>query len=102
MNPYYAIMESRHRWLILAGLSFGAAFLGAIMMLAWHWPHLLIQVWFYAGAALAVGFLVQALHAWWSMAQSYIQPPSPRRTPERPDAVPAANDPAGVPAEQEV
>lgn len=76
MNPYYAVMESRHRWLILAGLSFGAAFVGAIMMLAWNWPHVFIQVWFYVGAALTVVFLAQAVRAWWSTAESYLQTPT--------------------------
>ena len=57
-------MESRHRWLILAGIAFAAASVGAIVMLAYGWPHTLVRVWFYAGALVTVYFLVRAFLMW--------------------------------------
>jgi hypothetical protein len=64
VNPIYAILESPHRWLILAGLSFLAGLLGTMMMLAYAWPHWLARVWFLIGLALAIYFLVQAFLDW--------------------------------------
>lgn len=60
MNPLYSIMESRYRWVILAGISLTAATVGAIMMLAWGWSHGLARLWFYAGALATAYFLVRA------------------------------------------
>ena len=64
MNPVYAIMESRHRWLILAGLSFGAGCFGAMAMLADGWSHTLARVWLYAGLLVAIYFVVRAVLDW--------------------------------------
>ena len=61
MNPFYSIMESPHRWWTLAGLSFGAACIGAIVMLNYGWSHLLCQLWFYAGAVLTLVFLARGV-----------------------------------------
>lgn len=63
-NPIYAILESPHRWLILAGLSALACLLGTIMMLAYDAPHWLARVWFYLALAITLYFLVQALLDW--------------------------------------
>jgi hypothetical protein len=101
VTPYYAIMESRHRWLILAGLSFGSALVGAIMMLAWNWPHPFIQAWFYLGAALTVTFLIQAARTWWSAAESYLQTSSSPKIPERARLSPEPAEAAGVTAEED-
>ena len=94
MSPYYAIIESRYRWLILAGLSFGAAFLGAIMMLAWNWPHAFIQVWFYVGAGLTAVFLVQWVRAWWSTTEGYLQTTARQRTPDSARSIRESSGPA--------
>lgn len=64
MNPVYSIMESPHRWLILAGISFLAGCLGAIEMLALVWPHVIARIWLLAFLALTVYFLVRAFLDW--------------------------------------
>lgn len=64
MNPVYAIMESPHRWLILAGIAFLAGTVGAMMMLAYSWPHWLDRLWLLAGLVATVGLLVQAAREW--------------------------------------
>jgi threonine/homoserine/homoserine lactone efflux protein len=64
MNPIYALMESRHRWLILASMSFGAGTLGAVMFLAWGWSHGFDRLWFYLGLVGAVYFLWRAFQQW--------------------------------------
>lgn len=64
MNPVYSIMESRHRWLILAGIAFLAGIFGAIEMLALVWPHMVARVWLLAFLALTVYFLVRAVLDW--------------------------------------
>ena len=76
MNPYYTVMESRHRWSILAAVSFTAASLGAIVMLAWDWPHALIRLWFYVGFGLTVTFLFQAARTWWEEISDSLAEPS--------------------------
>lgn len=64
MNPIYAIMESPHRWLILAGIAFLAGTVGAMMMLAYAWPHWLDRLWLLAGLAATAGLLIQAAREW--------------------------------------
>lgn len=64
MNPVYAIMESPHRWLILAGISFLAGSLGAIEMLALVWPHIVARIWLLAFLLLTVYFLIRAFLRW--------------------------------------
>lgn len=64
MNPIYSLLEAPHRWLILASLAFGSAFVGAIFMLAYTWPHWLARVWFYLMLALTIIFLIQAFLEW--------------------------------------
>jgi hypothetical protein len=64
VNPLYSILESPQRWLIFAGLSFLAALLGTMMMLAYAWPHWLARTWLYLGLAATVYFLVLALLEW--------------------------------------
>jgi fatty acid desaturase len=73
MNTYYSIMESRHRWLILAAIAFAAASVGAIVMLAYGWSHTLVRVWFYAGALVTVYFLVQAFLHWKESVEQEIE-----------------------------
>jgi hypothetical protein len=57
-------MESPYRWLILAGLAFGAGCIGAMAMIAYGWPHLLPRLWLVAGLVLTAAFLVLALLQW--------------------------------------
>jgi hypothetical protein len=64
VNPIYAIMESAHRWLILAGIAFVAGAFGSIAMLAYVWPHPLIQVWLVACLLATVALLIRALLEW--------------------------------------
>ena len=61
MSPYYTIMESPHRWSILAALNFGAACIGTVVMLSWGWAHWLCTLWFYAGTILALVFAFLAV-----------------------------------------
>jgi membrane protein implicated in regulation of membrane protease activity len=85
VNAYYSILESRHRWLILAAIAFAAATVGAIVMLAYGWPHTLVRVWFYAGALLTVYLLVRAFLQWKESVEQEIeesQLKSPTRTKE--------------------
>jgi hypothetical protein len=69
VNPLYSILESRYRWLILAGLSFTAGCVGAMWMLALDWSHEIILVWLYLGLVLAIGFCVRAFIDWKSAAE---------------------------------
>jgi hypothetical protein len=64
VNPIYAIMESPHRWLILAGIAFVAGTFGAVAMLAYVWPHGLIEVWLVACLLATVALLLRALLEW--------------------------------------
>lgn len=67
MNPLYTVMESRHRWSILAGLSFGAGCLIAMMMLAYGWAHWLARLWLLAGIVVALYCLARGF-VWWKQA----------------------------------
>jgi fatty acid desaturase len=64
MNPIYSIMESRHRWQILAGLSFLAGCVGGMAMLVYAWPYTLARIWVFAGLALTLFFLAEAFLQW--------------------------------------
>lgn len=64
MNPVYALMESRYRWLILAAFAFGAGVIGAIAMLVYAWPYWLARAWFYLGFIITIGCLIQAFRTW--------------------------------------
>lgn len=72
MNPVYSILESKYRWLILAGLSFTSGCVGAMMMLAFTWQHPVALVWLYLGLLLTVGFLVRAFQEWKSEIDSTV------------------------------
>jgi 4-hydroxybenzoate polyprenyltransferase len=73
MNPLYTILESPHRWLILAGISFTAGFFGAIMMIAYTWPHAASRIWFYAGMIVALYFLARAFWDWKQRTEAAIR-----------------------------
>lgn len=64
MNPIYSLLESPHKWLILAGLAFGVALVGAMAMLAFVWPHWLAKAWFYVGLVATLYFLARAFLKW--------------------------------------
>jgi hypothetical protein len=72
MNPVYTILESRHSWLILAGLSFTAGCVGAMMMLAFTWRHEVVLAWLYLGLALTLFFCFRAFVEWKKDAESAI------------------------------
>lgn len=69
MNPLYTVMESRHRWSILAGLSFGAACLIAMMMLAYGWAHWLARLLLLAGIVVALYCLARGFLLWKQAAE---------------------------------
>jgi hypothetical protein len=64
VNTVYAILESPHRWLILAGIAFTTACVGAIMMMAFTWQHAVELVWFYLFFVATLYFLARALWEW--------------------------------------
>lgn len=64
MNPVYTIMESPHRWLILAALSLAIGAIGAMAMIAYTWPHWLARAWLYLGILATLSFLVSAFVEW--------------------------------------
>jgi hypothetical protein len=64
VNPLYSLQESPHRWLILGGLTFLVALLGAMVSLAYGWPYWLGRTWFWLGASITVVFLVLAFVEW--------------------------------------
>ena len=61
MIVVYAILESPHRWSILAGISLGAGILGAVIIIAYGWSHWLARIWFLAGLAIALYCAVSLL-----------------------------------------
>jgi hypothetical protein len=63
-NIRYTVMESPHRWLILAGITALVTLLGTITILVYAWSHLFGRVFFYAGFALTAAFLLLALLDW--------------------------------------
>jgi hypothetical protein len=80
MNPVYSILESKYRWLILAGISFTAGCVGAMMMLALAWSHGVARVWLYLGLVLTVFFCVRAFLDWKSAAEASLDSASGTRT----------------------
>lgn len=64
MNPIYTVMESSHRWSILAAISFGLGCIGAMWMLALGWAHPVVLVWLLAGIVGALYFLVRGFLQW--------------------------------------
>jgi NADH:ubiquinone oxidoreductase subunit 6 (subunit J) len=64
LNPMYSIMESPHRWLILAGITFGADVLTSMVMLIHDFSHGFIQIWVYAGLIMTIYFLARAFLEW--------------------------------------
>jgi hypothetical protein len=64
LNPVYAIRESPHRWLILAGIAFLLGTFGAMFMLAYVWPHWLARLWLWAGLIATAALLCMAFIEW--------------------------------------
>ncbi|HEY8686697.1 MAG TPA: hypothetical protein VIO57_13930 [Chloroflexota bacterium] len=83
MNAVYAILESKYRWLSLAGISFTAGCVGAMMMLAFEWRHEVALVSLYLGLLLTVFFGVRAFLEWKSAAEASLNPRSDGRQKER-------------------
>jgi putative Ca2+/H+ antiporter (TMEM165/GDT1 family) len=74
----YAIMESRYRWTILAGIAFGLAVVGAMAMLMHQWSHIFVKVWFYVGLAATVYFMVRAFVDWKTEVEANLEDQQPR------------------------
>jgi hypothetical protein len=70
MNALYSILESKYRWLSLAGISFTAGCVGAMMMLALAWSHGVALAWLYLGLLLTLYFCVRAFLEWKSAAEA--------------------------------
>ena len=83
MNAVYAILESKYRWLSLAGISFTAGCVGAMMMLALAWSHVVALVWLYLGLALTIYFCVRAFLEWKADAEAALDPKGEGRTKTR-------------------
>jgi hypothetical protein len=81
MNPLDVILESPHRWSILAGLSLLIGAVGAIVMLTYAWPHGLAQAWFYIWFAAALYFGLRAFLDWKRVLDT--PESADRRRPER-------------------
>jgi hypothetical protein len=60
----YAVLESPHRWAILAGISATAGLVGAMAIIAWDWSLWFARIWILTGLALAVYCLVRLLLQW--------------------------------------
>jgi len=69
VNPLYTVMESRHRWSILAGLSFSAGCLIAMMTLAYGWAHWLARLSLLAGIVVALYCLARGFLRWKQAAE---------------------------------
>ena len=64
MTIIYAILESPHRWAILAGISATAGLVGAMAIIAWDWSLWFARIWILTGLALAAYFLVRLILQW--------------------------------------
>lgn len=69
MNPLYTILESKYRWLSLAGICFTAGCVGAMMMLALTWKHGVALAWLYLGLLATLFFGIRAFLEWKSAAE---------------------------------
>jgi hypothetical protein len=63
-NIRYSIMESPHRWLILAGITALVTLLGTMTILVYAWSHVFGRIFFYAGLAVTIAFLLLTLLDW--------------------------------------
>ena len=79
MNAVYSILESKYRWLSLAGICFTAGCVGAMMMLALAWKHEVALVWLYLGLLSTLFFCVRAFLDWKSAAEASLAPTGGRR-----------------------
>jgi heme/copper-type cytochrome/quinol oxidase subunit 3 len=64
MTIVYAILESPHRWAILAGIAATSGLVGAMAILAWDWSVWLARVWVLAGLVVAAYFMVRLVLEW--------------------------------------
>lgn len=83
MNAVYVILESKYRWLSLAGISFIAGCVGAMMMLALAWRHEVALVWLYLGLFLTIYFCVRAFLEWKADAEASLNPKGEGRNKAR-------------------
>lgn len=74
MNAVYGILESKYRWLSLAGISFTAGCVGVMMMLALVWSHAVALVWLYLGLLLTLYFCVRAFLEWKAGVEASLNP----------------------------
>jgi hypothetical protein len=70
----YAIAESPHRWLILAGITITAGLIGTLLMLAFEWPHVVAAIWMWASIFITLAFLVAAFVDWKNRIEESLPP----------------------------
>lgn len=85
MSLVYPILESPHRWAILAGISMVAACAGAIMIMGYGWPHQLALIWFVTGFLATLFFLTRSAWDWLLRVQAALQVAEAQRPEHRPD-----------------
>lgn len=73
MNPVYSIMEHRHRWFILAGISFLVGIVGAIAMLAYVVPHPVARAWLILWLVITAAFLVLKFLEWKRLLEEQVR-----------------------------
>lgn len=84
-NLRYSIMESPHRWWILAALSLGAAVVGTIFIFAFEWSHVIARIWLYAGLLLTLLFLILGVVDWKARMEAAIEEAERRSSARRAD-----------------
>jgi len=99
VNPIYSILESPHRWLILASLAFGAGVVGAIVMIVYDWPHDLARVWFYASLVVTLYCVGRGLISWKQAVEPALIETA---TPEQADSSAAGETEESAPSNPEV
>jgi uncharacterized membrane protein len=63
-NIRYSIIESPHRWSILAGITAVVTLVGTMAIIIYDWSHVFARVFFYAGLGITLVFLIMALLEW--------------------------------------
>jgi hypothetical protein len=79
VTPIYSILESPHRWWILAGIGLTAAFIGTIFMLAFRWPHSLAIIWFYLCLIAAIYCAICGILDWKARTEEALARARPRQ-----------------------
>jgi hypothetical protein len=64
VNPVYAILESPHRWSILASAAFVTGIAGAIVIITYNWSHWFGRVWFIVWFVASLFFVARLVLDW--------------------------------------